>query len=53
LGMLAGEPFLTGIWATGKWPVVGKLGSPILFDLGVFLVVVGVVTGIVRRAAET
>jgi len=36
--VLAGTPFLTGQWAT-----VGglKLGTPLLFDIGVFLVVVG------------
>jgi multicomponent Na+:H+ antiporter subunit A len=36
--VLAGAPFLTGQWTT-----VGgvKLGTPLLFDVGVFLVVVG------------
>jgi multicomponent Na+:H+ antiporter subunit A len=36
--VLAGTPFLTGQWTT-----VGglKLGTPLLFDVGVFLVVVG------------
>jgi multicomponent Na+:H+ antiporter subunit A len=49
---LAGAPFLTGQWAT-----VGglKLGTPLLFDVGVFLVVVGFTLTIVLaldRAAE-
>jgi len=37
-GLVAGAPFLTGQWTT-----LGgvKLGTPLLFDVGVFLVVVG------------
>jgi hypothetical protein len=36
--VLAGAPFLTGQWTTlGSL----KLGTPLLFDVGVFLVVVG------------
>lgn len=45
LPMVAGEPFLRHFHV--KWeavPLVGKLemGTPLLFDLGVFLVVVGI-----------
>lgn len=39
LPVLAGRPFLTAQWFA---PAIG-LGSPLLFDLGVFCVVVGVV----------
>lgn len=38
-GMVAGDPFLTG-----KWTVIGKdtdAGTPLLFDVGVYLVVFG------------
>ncbi|MFP5245083.1 MAG: Na+/H+ antiporter subunit B [Thermoanaerobaculia bacterium] len=38
-GMFAGEPFLTG-----KWIVIGRdthAGTPLLFDVGVYLVVFG------------
>jgi multicomponent Na+:H+ antiporter subunit B len=45
LGLLEGQPFLTG-----QWWIVGlgggaelKLSSPLLFDVGVYLVVVGTV----------
>lgn len=35
---LVGEPFLSALWVT----ILGKhLGTPILFDIGVYLVVVG------------
>jgi multicomponent Na+:H+ antiporter subunit B len=41
-GWLAGAPLLTGLWLATPAPVVGKLGTPLLFDTGVYLVVVGV-----------
>jgi multicomponent Na+:H+ antiporter subunit B len=43
LGLAAGRPFLTGLWIETPVPVIGKLGTPILFDTGVYLVVVGMV----------
>ncbi len=42
LGPLIGEPLLTGLWYDQPIPVVGKLGTPLLFDVGVYLVVIGV-----------
>lgn len=39
--MLAGAPFLTGVWATFEVPGIGKLGTPLLFDIGVYLLVSG------------
>jgi multicomponent Na+:H+ antiporter subunit B len=50
MGVCAGEPFLTGVWDGSVWlPLVGKvkLGSVLLFDFGVFLVVTGAVMAIV------
>lgn len=44
-GMLAGEPFMTGIWVEFDIAQESvKLGTPLLFDLGVFLVVIGMAT---------
>lgn len=43
-GMFAGEPFLTGLWGpTWYVPLLGKvkLGTPLLFDVGVYLTVIG------------
>jgi multicomponent Na+:H+ antiporter subunit B len=43
--MFVGRPFFTGLWGGEIWlPVIGKLklGTPLLFDIGVFLVVTGV-----------
>ena len=46
---VAGEPFLTGWW----WTVGGvKIGTPIVFDVGVYLVVVGVVLTFVLGSKE-
>jgi multicomponent Na+:H+ antiporter subunit A len=46
--VLAGQPFLAALWASG--PVA--IGTPILFDLGVFLVVAGVVVMMIFSLAE-
>lgn len=53
LGMLFGRPFLTGLW----WIIpVGdqelKLSTPLLFDVGVYLVVIGVVLRFVLSLEE-
>jgi multicomponent Na+:H+ antiporter subunit A len=45
LGLLLRGSFLEGLWLDAPVPTFGKLGTPVLFDAGVFLVVVGVVTG--------
>jgi multicomponent Na+:H+ antiporter subunit B len=40
LAPLVGREFFTGLW--GYVPLIGKVGSPMLFDLGVYFVVFGV-----------
>lgn len=42
LAFAVGDPFLTGLWDKTPLPVVGKLGTPLLFDLGVYIVVMGI-----------
>jgi multicomponent Na+:H+ antiporter subunit B len=51
--VLLGRPFLTGIWAD-VWPGAGvlELGTPLVFDAGVYVAVVGVVLTIVLALAE-
>ncbi len=44
--------FLTGLWLDGKVPVIGHLGSPLVFDVGVYLAVLGVTLAIVFGLAE-
>ena len=46
--VVRGQPFLTASWMSG--PV--SLGTPVLFDIGVFLVVAGVVVMMIFSLAE-
>ena len=43
LALLRDRPFMTGIWSSGEVPGLGKLGTPLGFDLGVYLLVAGAV----------
>ncbi|QKT04507.1 Na+/H+ antiporter subunit B [Ectothiorhodospiraceae bacterium 2226] len=55
LGMLArAQPFLTAQWAALHLPLFGevKLSSVLIFDIGVYLVVLGAVMTIVLTLAE-
>lgn len=52
LALAAGNPFMTGMWAPLEIPALGKVGTPLLFDIGVYLVVIGVVLTIVFSLAE-
>jgi multicomponent Na+:H+ antiporter subunit B len=46
ISVFMGLPLFTGVWSDIKLPLIGKLGTPMLFDVGVYLVVVGVVLNI-------
>ena len=46
VSLFMGMPLFTGIWSSVKLPLIGKLGTPMLFDIGVYFVVVGVVMNI-------
>ena len=48
-----GEPFLTGVWHPEHIPVIGSLGSALFFDIGVYLVVVGVSLTIIFTISES
>lgn len=52
IGLVAGKPFMTAQWDTREIPVVGKLGTPLLFDIGVYLTVIGVTLTIIFALAE-
>ncbi|REJ66352.1 MAG: Na+/H+ antiporter subunit B [Planctomycetota bacterium] len=52
LSLFCGLPFMTGLWSNLALPSIGKLGTPLLFDVGVYLVVVGTVLMIVFELAE-
>jgi len=55
VGPLTGGPLLAGRWVDLTVPMLGELhlGTPILFDVGVYLVVVGSVLTFVLTLAET
>jgi multicomponent Na+:H+ antiporter subunit B len=40
-------PFMTGLWYPESIPVLGAIGSTLFFDIGVYLVVVGVTLTII------
>ena len=53
IGVAAGRPFLTGMW----WPAgsdggAAALGSPMFFDIGVFLVVLGSILALMLHLEE-
>ena len=51
-GLLVNEPYMAALWADFYLPVFGKPGTPILFDMGVYLLVLGVVLKITFVMAE-
>jgi multicomponent Na+:H+ antiporter subunit A len=50
--LLSGAPFQEGRWLKTPLPVIGKLGSPVVFDVGVYLVVLGITLTILFALAE-
>lgn len=52
ISVFNGQDFMTGVWAKNEFPVVGKIGTPLLFDLGVYFLVLGIVLKIVFSLAE-
>jgi multicomponent Na+:H+ antiporter subunit B len=50
----AGAPFMAGRWVEVAVPTVGRLylGTPVLFDVGVYLVVVGATLTVILSLAE-
>ena len=54
VAVLMGRPFLTAVWVdVGVPPLVVPVGTPLIFDVGVFLAVIGVVLTIVFALEET
>lgn len=51
-GWLSGKPFMTGLWLKDPLPVIGKIGTPLMFDVGVYLVVIGITLLIIFTLAE-
>ncbi len=52
VSLFFGEVFMKGLWLENEFPVIGKLGTPLLFDVGVYFLVLGIVTKIIFSLAE-
>jgi multicomponent Na+:H+ antiporter subunit B len=54
MALLGGQPFLAARWWDLPWPGPGDLsvGTPLVFDAGVYLAVVGAVLTIILSLAE-
>ena len=50
IGWLNGYPFMTGLWT--ELPVIGKVGTPLLFDIGVYFTVIGVTVSMLHAFEE-
>ena len=49
-GMIGDHPFLTGVW----WPIENpSVGTPLVFDAGVFLVVLGAILTVLLELEES
>lgn len=53
LPMFYGLPPMTGLWMEQKFPLIGLIGTALFFDIGVYLVVVGVVLTILFTISLT
>jgi multisubunit Na+/H+ antiporter MnhB subunit len=53
-GWLAGKPFLTGLWwtVTSSHPTALAIGTPLFFDIGVFLTVWGTILTLILALEE-
>lgn len=51
--MLVGDSFMKGLWFENPLPVIGMVGSALFFDIGVFLVVIGVTLTILFTISES
>lgn len=52
VALASGQPFMTGKWTEWEFPVLGKVGTPLLFDSGVYLLVLGITLMIIFALAE-
>lgn len=54
IGLVTTGSYLTGVWADWDLPVLGSVavGTPLLFDVGVYLLVTGMTLSILFHLAE-
>lgn len=51
--LFAGDAFLTGVWAKAEIPLIGKIGTTLLFDIGVYFLVSAVVLKVVLTMSKS
>ena len=49
---LKAQPFMTAIWGEHEYPIFHKLGTPVMFDTGVYITVLGVTLWIIFSLAD-
>jgi multicomponent Na+:H+ antiporter subunit B len=52
VSMFLGKPFMKGVWMAKPVPVIGSVGTPLIFDVGVYFVVIGVTLTILFTISE-
>jgi multicomponent Na+:H+ antiporter subunit B len=52
ISLFTGNPFLMALWLKHPIPVLGKVGTPLIFDIGVYLLVLGITLKIIFALAE-
>jgi multicomponent Na+:H+ antiporter subunit B len=53
LPLFSGLPLMTGLWLSTPIPVIGMVGSALLFDLGVYIAVFAVALTIIFTISES
>jgi multicomponent Na+:H+ antiporter subunit B len=52
ISIFTGNPFLTALWLKQPLPILGKVGTPLFFDIGVYMLVLGITLKIIFALAE-
>lgn len=53
ISVFFGDPYLTARWEDYYLPFIGRPGTPLLFDIGVYVLVIGIVLKITLTMSET
>ncbi|MCK7558430.1 Na+/H+ antiporter subunit B [Chitinophaga sedimenti] len=51
--MFMGKPFMSAEWLSMQVPIVGSIGTPLFFDIGVFFVVIGITLTILFTISDS
>lgn len=50
--LFTGDPYLTAVWGGREFPAIGKIGTPLFFEIAIYLIVIGVTLLIILSLAE-